>query len=52
LLLSTPCEQQIDIALQALSAMKLHSVDGYGDITDGSASLQEAWAFFFFKFNC
>ncbi|KAG0706218.1 hypothetical protein DFH29DRAFT_902720 [Suillus ampliporus] len=42
LLLNTSCEQQLDIALQALSAMKLHSVDGYGDLADSSASLQEA----------
>ncbi|KAG2757731.1 hypothetical protein P692DRAFT_20824545 [Suillus brevipes Sb2] len=41
LLLSTSCEQQIDIALQALAAMKLHSVDGFSDLADSSANLQE-----------
>ncbi|KAJ8583913.1 hypothetical protein M405DRAFT_936925 [Rhizopogon salebrosus TDB-379] len=44
LLLSTSCEQQVDIALRALNAMKLHSVDGFGDLSDGSKSLQEARA--------
>lgn len=42
LLLSTSCGQQVDIALQVLAAMKLHSVDGFGDLADGSANLQEA----------
>ncbi|OAX34660.1 hypothetical protein K503DRAFT_428951 [Rhizopogon vinicolor AM-OR11-026] len=41
LLLSTSCEQQVDIALGALSTMKLHSIDGFGDLSDGSTSLQE-----------
>ncbi|KAG1761179.1 hypothetical protein EDD22DRAFT_897736 [Suillus occidentalis] len=41
LLLSTSCEQQVDIALQALAAMKLHSVDGFSDLADSSANLQE-----------
>jgi U3 small nucleolar RNA-associated protein 10 len=45
LLLSTSCEQQVDIALRALNAMKLHSVDGFGDLSDGSKSLQEARVF-------
>ncbi|OJA15136.1 hypothetical protein AZE42_07566 [Rhizopogon vesiculosus] len=51
LLLSTSCEQQVDIALGALSAMKLNSVDGFGDLSDGSTSLQEACAFFFVLSN-
>ncbi|KAG1896221.1 uncharacterized protein F5891DRAFT_1054817 [Suillus fuscotomentosus] len=41
LLLSTSCGQQVDIALQVLAAMKLHSVDGFGDLADSSANLQE-----------
>ncbi|KAG1775600.1 hypothetical protein EV702DRAFT_421745 [Suillus placidus] len=41
LLLSTSCGQQVDIALQALAAMKLHSVDGFGDLADSSMNLQE-----------
>jgi U3 small nucleolar RNA-associated protein 10 len=42
LLLNTSCEQQVDIALQALAAMKLYSVDGFSDLADSSANLQEA----------
>ncbi|KAG2151035.1 uncharacterized protein EDB93DRAFT_318060 [Suillus bovinus] len=41
LLLSTSCEQQVDIALRTLAAMKLYSVDGFGDLADSSANLQE-----------
>lgn len=46
LLLSTSCEQQVEIALGALNAMKLHSVDSFGDISEGSTSLQEACTIF------
>jgi U3 small nucleolar RNA-associated protein 10 len=46
LLLSTSCEQQVEIALRALNAMKLHSVDSFGDISEGSTSLQEACTIF------
>jgi len=42
LLRNASCEQQIDIALRALSAMKLQSVDDFDDLSDGSVSLQEA----------
>ncbi|KAG2363636.1 hypothetical protein BDR07DRAFT_1471237 [Suillus spraguei] len=41
LLLSTSCGQQVDIALQALTAMKLNSVDCFGDLVDSSANLRE-----------
>ncbi|KAG2130333.1 hypothetical protein DEU56DRAFT_815464 [Suillus clintonianus] len=40
-LLNTSCGQQVDIALQALAALKLPSVDGFGDLADSSANLQE-----------
>ncbi|KAG1807089.1 uncharacterized protein BJ212DRAFT_1387903 [Suillus subaureus] len=41
LLLNTSCGQQVDIALQALAAMKLQSVDGFGDLADSCTNLQE-----------
>ncbi|KAG1720632.1 hypothetical protein EDB19DRAFT_1775930 [Suillus lakei] len=42
LLLNTSCGQQVDIALQALAAMKLHSVNGFADLADSPTKLQEA----------